>query len=254
MMKYTSSPRKKNLKIILRTLKSISANQRNKTIPILWYCNNGLVGQYPVELPNFESEGIDCMDFIVRPNNAIAVRIKYNQLADIIALEMMYKDMGYTHKDMEELLKGVGIITQHQAKILDSIVKEEEPYKMSKIYKIQKSGYRQEEDNAIFDYFQNTVFYTNYYSRPVEYSCRNAISFILDNLLDLLKDYGVPFTLCATDDTQITFLIDRYKATEFVKIATEPITIRAFGRLFDTVATAESLDIDFNLDDILNKG
>lgn len=53
------------------------------------------------------------MDFIVRPNNAIAVRIKYNQLADIIALEMMYKDMGYTHKDMEELLKGVGIITQH---------------------------------------------------------------------------------------------------------------------------------------------
>lgn len=248
-----SQNRQKKLKQVLKVLKLISSNQRNKTIPILWYCNNGLVGQYPIELQNFEDEGIDCMDFVIRPNNAIVARIKYEQLTNIIAFEMMHKDMGYSHRDMEEILKDYGIITQHQANVLEKLVKLEEPYKMSKIYKINKSNYRQEEDNAIFDYFQNTLFYTDCYEKPVEYSCRYAISFILDNLLDLLREYNVPFTLCASDDISITFLIDKDKAKEFMKAATEPITVRAFGRLFDTIATVESIDSEFSFDILIKQ-
>ena len=40
----------------------------------------------------------------------------------------------------------------------------------------------------------------------------------------------------------MTFLIDKDKQSEFTKIATEPVTIRVFGRLFDTVATIENLE------------
>lgn len=58
----------------------------------------------------------------------------------------------------------------------------------------------------------------------------------------MLKEYNVPFTLCAIDDQSMTFLIDKDKQSEFTKIATEPVTIRVFGRLFDTVATIENLE------------
>lgn len=242
MMKRAQKRRKESLKKILSSIRSITTNCRNGTIPILWYCNDGLVWQYPVDLANYPEDGIDCMDYIIRPNNSMAIRVHYSQLVNTIAFEMMYKDLGYTHKQIEEKLYDVSIINQNPVKILMDIIGDEEPYKLSKMYKIQKSSYRSEDDNVIFDYFQNTAFYTDYYSKPVEYSCRQAIAFILDSMLDSLKEYNVPFTLCAMDDNSMTFIIDKGKQNEFVKIATEPVAIRAFGRSFNTTATVEDLE------------
>lgn len=60
----------------------------------------------------------------------------YDDLDNIIAFEMMNKDLGFTHRKIEELLKDVGIMTQNSADVLLNIIGDNEPYKYSKMYKI----------------------------------------------------------------------------------------------------------------------
>lgn len=57
---------------------------------------------------------------------------------------------------------------------MDILIKEE-PYRLSKLYKIQKSSYRSDDEGVMFDYFQNMTFTTDFYDKPVEYSCRHAL-------------------------------------------------------------------------------
>jgi len=62
--------------------------------------------------------------------------VTYDDLDNIIAFEMMNKDLGFTHRKIEELLKDVGIMTQTSADVLLNIIGDNEPYKYSKMYKI----------------------------------------------------------------------------------------------------------------------
>lgn len=243
MLKGAQRQRKAKLEEIITSMKNLCNNSRFNTIPLLWYCNNGLVYSYPGEFRNFEDEGINFIEYVKKPNNTTFLRIQYKQLINIIAFEMMYQDMGYTHRQMEEHLDSAGIITQNQADLLLNVFSGEEPYELSKVFKVQKSGYYVDEDDIMYDYFQTSRFETNCYARPVEYSCRHALAIILDELLVQLKDNDVAFTLCAIDDKSITFLTDQSDEAikKFTSIATEPVTVRAFGRQFNTVATVENL-------------
>ena len=242
MIKGAQASRKKELAEIHKVLSGIQTNCRNGSIPILWFCADGLARSYPCELANFENDGVDCTNYIKRPDNSTVVRVTYDDLDDIIAFEMMNKDLGFTHRKMEELLKDVGIMTQTSADVLLNIIGDNEPYKYSKMYKIGRQAYWNEDDSVMYDYFQTMTFNTKYYKIPVEYSCRHAIQFILDRLLDQLRQESVVFSLCSLDDRSITFLIDLNSKPAFEKVVLEPVTIRAFGRMFNTQAKIEEVE------------
>ena len=241
ILKKANGTRREYLKFMQRQIQNLSNNCRGGTVPILWYCNNGLVGSYPIEIMNFQEENIDCMELIKLPKNSSAIRIQYDQLADIIAFEMICKDIGYTHKRIEEELHGTGIITNNSADKIKSLIGNNKPYEISRELSIKNSGYFSEEDGMIYDYFQYMSFSTPTYREPVEYSCRHALAFILNEMLDKLKEKDIPFTLCAVEDKSITFIVDKRKQKEFISIAEETVTIRAFGRLFNTSASCEVL-------------
>lgn len=242
MMKGASKTRKAELEAMRKTLLGISNNCRNGSVPLLWYCTEGLAKSYPCEFSNFADDGIDCTNYIKRPENCTIMRVNYDDLDNIIAFEMMCKDLGFTHRRMEELLKDVGIITETPADVLLNIIGDSEPYKYSKMYRIGRSGYWDDDRGVMYDYFQNVAFKDKYYRIPVEYSCRKALSSVLDRLLDVLKTEKIPFSLCSLDDKSITFMIGIERVNDFTKAVKEPVTIRAFGRLFKTVAKVEEIE------------
>lgn len=242
MMKGAQTTRKKELEEMNKVLSGIQTNCRNGSIPILWFCADGLARSYPCELQNFEEDGIDCTNYIIRPENSTVIRVTYDDLDNIIAFEMMNKDLGFQHRKIEELLENVGIMTENPASILLDIIGDNEPYKYSKVYKIGKQAYWNEDEGVMYDYFQTMTFNTKYYKIPVEYSCRHALQFVLDRLLDQLRQESVTFSLCGLDDRSITFLIDLKNKQAFEKVVLEPVTIRSFGRMFNTQAKIEEVE------------
>lgn len=242
MMKGAQTTRKKELEEMNKVLSGIQTNCRNGSIPILWFCADGLARSYPCELQNFEEDGIDCTNYIIRPENSTVIRVTYDDLDNIIAFEMMNKDLGFQHRKIEELLEDVGIMTENPASILLDIIGDNEPYKYSKVYKIGKQAYWNEDEGVMYDYFQTMTFNTKYYKIPVEYSCRHALQFVLDRLLDQLRQESVTFSLCGLDDRSITFLIDLKNKQAFEKVVLEPVTIRSFGRMFNTQAKIEEVE------------
>lgn len=242
MMKGAQAVRKKELDEMYKVLSGIQTNCRNGSIPILWFCADGLARSYPCELQNFEEDGIDCTNYIIRPENSTIMRVTYDDLDNIIAFEMMNKDLGFSHRKIEELLENVGIMTENPASILLDIIGDNEPYKYSKMYKIGKQAYWSEDEGVMYDYFQTMTFNTKYYKIPVEYSCRHALQFVLDRLIDQLRQESVTYSLCGLDDRSITFLIDLKNKQAFEKVVLEPVTIRSFGRMFNTQAKVEEVE------------
>ena len=239
-----SRERRDELKEMARVLKTASSNCRMGAIPILWYSSQKGAYSYPVELRNFENDGIDCATYIEKPLNSSVARISFRDAINIMLFEMMHRDLGFSHNDMEDELKDYGIITSNKADKLLSLINDlgEEPFELSKFYKIGQSIYYDADDKVMYDYFQNMPIETVYYRQPALISCNCAMSMILDELLDKFKTKNVLFTLCAMDERSITFIIDNNSIDKVKSIIQEPVTVRVFGRMFDTFATLDIIE------------
>lgn len=222
---------KANIEMIITYLKKLKKNINSESqFELCWSTSNTdeIPHTYPVQLVNEPVYKLNTCNYIEIGASEKLVEIDLTDLADIIAFEFMYKDLGETHESIEELLKDCGIIGFESSKLLTDYFKDngDEIYKLSKIMRIGESPYASPDTKTIKDYFSSKEFKIKDYKDVVEYSCRYAATIIANTIIKN-HSHNDKFKLLMVNATTIVFITD---VVDDVKI--DEITIRVFGRRF----------------------
>ena len=227
---------KANIKALIKHLEKIvqQLNEESK-LEICWNISkDNIPTTYPIKFINEELYKIDTSNYVEVSNEEKIVNIDIKELADIIAFEFIYKELGETHDTIEELLDKCGILGFEESKILTNKFKEnnDNMFELSRSMKVSETPYLSSEDHELQDYFNTRRFKADDYKEVVEYSCMYASTLIANSILNNLNLNKIGYKLLAINPTNIVLIIDKLANNEDYHTLIDDISVRAFGRRF----------------------
>ena len=228
----------KNIKAIIKYLIDIQNKlDDNKEITVSWTINKktNLPELTPVQLISEPLYGINACNYIETIEGQNIVEIDLKDMANIIAFEIMHRDFGEDHDSIEQLLDNTGIMNYNKPDILLSYFKDnnDEPYDLSRSFKIGKSPYIDIEDN-INDYFHTRKFKLSTYRKVVSHSCKYAVTLVADNIIKNNSHFK-SLDIVMINDTGITVLVDNTNGVDIIDNIVDTVSIRVFGRKFKII-------------------
>ena len=224
-----------NIKGLIAYLEKLFKNVfEDSTFELCWEVKDNLPQSYPISLINEKAYGIDISNYIEVAENEKLVQMDMTDLADIIAFEIMARDLGETHESIEELLKDCGIIGFEPASLLTNFFKEngDRVYELSKSMKIGETPYYSYDTKKVHDYFSSKEFKTKEYREVVEYSCKYANTIIANTIVKNSLHCNIDIKLIIVNATNITFIVNATDEVNIKNSIIEEISVRAFGRRF----------------------
>lgn len=228
---------KHNLDYLIEYLNKLLKYINSESIfELCWDANkNGeLPFTYPVQLINEPIYNINTSNYIEVGSNEKIIDIGLINLADIIAFEFMYKDLGEDHDSIEKLLHNCGIVGFEKADILLDLFKQNDDkmYELSKTMLIEDSPYKSFETNRIIDYFHTKEFKAKAYREVIEYSCRYASTVIASSIIKNTIQNNIDMKLLMVSATNIILVINTSNEIDVTKDLLDEIAVRVFGRRF----------------------
>lgn len=226
---------KKNIKALISYLnKLLKSILDDSTFEMCWNTDKDIPYTYPLNLINERLYGIDICNYIEVEEDEKLVQMNMTSLADIIAFELMSRDIGETHDSIEELLKDCGIIGFEPASLLTDFFASngDNMFELSKSMKIEDTPYYSFDNKTVHDYFSSKEFKTDKYRDVVSYSCKYANTIIANSIIKNCLHSNINIKLLMLNATDIVFIV---KDTDEVNIKgniIEEISIRTFGRRF----------------------
>lgn len=221
---------KKNIKEVKEYLERFLKRASDCKLELLWSLDKFILKTYPIEIIHIPEYNIEMTDYI-SVNNGHLVRVDYKDVLEIIAIEMMYRDLDETLSSMEDKLENIGITGIYPSIELTKHF-EESSLKLSKIFKISNSPYCTSDSKTSFEYFGKKEFNSTHYRDNVGYSVKHALAIITQSVLNKLLSSNIDFKLCSVSDSGIYF-ITSYSDADIDKIINESAVVRAFGRRFE---------------------
>lgn len=224
-----------NIKGLIAYLEKLLKNVlEDSTFELCWEVKDNIPQSYPLSLINEKAYGIDISNYIEVAENEKLVQMDMTDLADIIAFEIMARDLGETHESIEELLKDCGIIGFEPASLLTNFFKEngDRVYELSKSMKIGETPYYSYDTKKVHDYFSSKEFKTKEYREVVEYSCKYANTIIANTIVKNSLHCNIDIKLIIVNATNITFIVNATDEVNIKNSIIEEISVRAFGRRF----------------------
>ena len=226
-----SSFDKKNIKRVISYLNSILHYTKGTRLNLTWKYEEGLLKSSPVELIHIPEYNIEMSDYISVIGNKL-IRVDYKNLIKIIAVELMYRDLGETHESMEKKLYNVGITGMYPDSELLKYF-EEDVYNLSKQFKVGDSPYASKDKQGNIDYFGQKRFHGQFYRDIVDYSVKYALTLIAGAIMAKFNSNNVDFKLCSVSDSGVYFTTTHQDDEDINKlIIDESAIVRAFGRKF----------------------
>ena len=226
-----------NMKGIMNYLSKLSKKiDENGNYQMVWQFANWKIYSYPMGLRHFPEYNIKASDYIVIGKQSL-IRIDYREAFRLIAFEITHRDFGVESEDIEEGLKDVGLLTISNIDLIQRYYNEEDPLKMSKVFRIGDSQYASKNGNLSYDYFGTALddgepFTSGYYRDCVGRSIDVAICIIVKQLIDAFVNNGIYFQICSLSEDGLYFLVENQQ-TKNVQDCIENIVVRAFGRRFE---------------------
>lgn len=227
---------KKNIEGIIKYLKKLKSKiNSDEEYSMIWALDNWKIKAYPIPIVNYPNYGIKASDYIEVGKNKV-IRLNYIEVFQLIAFEMMYRELGYSTEDIEKKLKDVGISVISGAEIVKEFI-DEDAINFSQVCKISSSPYASEDGSLAWDYFftamdESRAFEKKRYKEPVERSIDVAIDIIAKQIMDNFILNKVKFQICSMSADGLYFLIDDIDNDKIYEIA-EPVIVRIFGRKFE---------------------
>lgn len=227
---------KKNLEyLIKRTKKLIDKINDSNTLELCsTYDSDNLFKSYPIQLIKEELYKIDDTNYIELGRNQRLIDISLKEIAELIAFEIMFRDLGDTHDSIEKILSDCGIVSSEESCIITDHFKDLDiasVYELSKYFSIEDTPYYSKECSVVKDYFNSKQFKTNKYRDVVSYSCRYAATIIGNSIMKRCSvSNKIDAYIIRVTDTSITLIIND-KSTDINKLI-DDITLRSFGRHF----------------------
>lgn len=218
-----------NYKNISNYLKRLYKKAEKGSIEVNWYLSNGIVKSSPVELRNIDEYKVYVSDYITTTKTLI--HVDFSEMANIIAFEIMHRDLDESKETIEEKLQDVGIIAVYDAGKLTKYF-DGSPYAQSKILRVSDSPYRDYSGHTICDYFGISKFPDKTYMECVQYSCQYAMSLIVESIVTKLINRKSDSKIAFVSNTGLYVIINN-SIEEMQETLGEPIGIRAFGRKFE---------------------
>lgn len=223
-----------NLIGVITYLKSLQKYSEMGTIQLSWNTKDKLIKSSPIELLNVIEYGVNAVDYVDIYDEKI-VSVDYKRLADVIAYEMMIRDLGETIESMEEKLKDLGIFMIYSS---DELAKyfDKSPYLLSKLLRVSESPYLNHDTRKLKDYFGEKEFPGDTYRQAVDYSCKRAMAIVVDQILKKIKENKIPGKLLSINSTEVCFIVTGDIDDDIlINAMGEKVCIRAFGRRFEVV-------------------
>lgn len=222
---------KKNINLVIAYLDNLIKRADGNNILLTWIMEDGLLKSYPVEFIHIPEYNIEMTDYI-HINNGYLVRVDYKNVYNIIALDMIYRDLGESMESMETKLDNLGITGIYPDNELLKYF-DENIYELSKQLKISDSPYASKDKKNNIEYFGRKRFDGKYYRDMVEYSIKHALTIITKSILFKLSGFNIDFKLFSISDSGVYF-ITTYEDKKLVEsTVSESIVVRAFGRKFE---------------------
>lgn len=232
-----------NIKAIKKYLYKIAEYiDSNDSIQLKWSVKNNRLTSEPIELIHLNPYGIKATDY-VNVGKSKLVHADYREVLEIIAFEMMFRDLGETHKSIEEKLINVGITTLEPSNVLTQFI-DGSPLDYSKFMKIGDSPYATIDGKMSWDYFSSSTkngdkaFTSGMYRECVGRSVDIANMIIMKNVVNNLNINKAKYGLCAINEDGIYMVINNADSIDMSSIF-ESVSVRAFGRMFEVVPNIE---------------
>lgn len=235
---------RENLKAIKKYLNKLLEHINADSIfEMCWNTDGDLPYCYPMNLINEEVYGINICNYIELNANQNLLEIKYKNLADIIAFEMMYRDLGESHESIEDLLKDCGVLGYQPCSLLTDMFKEcsDNIYQLSQSMKIDDTPYYMFEEKKVRDYFSSKLFKKDYYKDVVNYSCKYALTIIANELLKKSIAHNIDMKPVMLSTTTVAFIVNGSSNESIKHDILEDVSIRVFGRRFTVDPTVQIL-------------
>lgn len=221
---------KRNIKEVKGYIEKILSKTENNVLELAWSLEGSILKSYPVELMHIPEYNIEMTDYISITEGSL-VRVDYRDVLQIIAIEMMYRDLGEDSESMEDKLDHIGITGIYPASELLKHF-EDDAINLSKIFKVGDSPYRTQDRRIIFEYFGKKEFDGKVYRDCVGYSIKHALSIITLAIMERLTANNIQFQLCSVSDSGVYFVTEN-DGIEIAEILNESAVVRAFGRRFE---------------------
>ena len=223
-----------NISKYLKRLRSrISMNGKYH---ITWLYEDWQIKCYPLSLIDFKEYNIKASDYINITQNKL-VKIDYSEAYQIIAFDMMFRDLGYTDASIEKDLEDIGLTVISPSSRIQSYI-DEDALRLSKVFKIGNSPYANFDGSLSWDYFYTAMddgkpFYSKKYRDCVERSVNVAISIIVKSLLDNFNSFNIDFRPCTFTEEGFYIFVDSSMSKEKLKSLLDNVIVRSFGRKFE---------------------
>ena len=224
----------KYLELLLRYI-----DKETGTLELGWHLDyDNLPKAYPISFINEPIYKIDISNYIELSSNQKLISINFKPMAELIAYEYMYRDLGEDLGSIEELLSDTNLVgTQGSNKLLDKFREDgDDIYNLSKTMMIDDCPFIATRDREIHDYFNTKTFKLtkkSCYKEVVQYSCKYATSIIATNILKKCINKNIEYILIGIDDTSINLIINNYSSNiDLKKDILEPVSVQIFGRRF----------------------
>lgn len=229
---------KANMEGIVKYLKKLRSKvDSSGNFQFTWMLDKWKVRAYPFELRHFEPYKVQATDYI-ELNGSSIVKIDYRNVFEIIAFDMMYRDLGYDLEDIEKQLEHVGIAAVVGDNQIMPIMDGDSPVDLSKVFKMGDSPYASADCKMSWDYFGTAAlpgeeaFDTGRYRDCVGRSIEFAICLILKELIERFNDNSLKFRICALNEDGLYFMVDNLNSVDIYNII-DSVVVRAFGRRFE---------------------
>lgn len=222
-----------NIQSTIEYLNKLIKKVKNGKIELVWGLDDYILKSYPIEFRHIPEYNVEMADYIVTENKSM-IRVAYPELLDIIALEVMYRDLGETFQSMEAKLKDIGITSIVNCNQLLRYF-EDGAYILSKSLRVGDSPYCSFDGRAISEYFGRKEFKTGRYRECIEYSVQHALVLILGKLTEKLTLNNINYKICSISDSGIYIMSEdkvQYDTNKIENVLKEDVVIRAFGRQF----------------------
>ena len=227
---------KANISIIIAYLKKLMSKVENGVYQISWRFESYKISAYPLDLNHYAMYNVHTSDYIETDKKI--VRFDYTDVYQLIAFEMMHRDIGYETSEIEEHLKNVGITSINDVEIMQDYIAED-ALKWSEALKIGDSPYATKDGMFSYDYFytdENKPFRSRKYKDCVSRSVDMALAIITNALIKKFISSKVYFKLCSVTKDGIYFILDN---TDNIEEYAESVAVRVFGRVFEVKPNIE---------------
>jgi len=244
--KYNNKVDDNNLKTLISYLTKIkrTADSETSELTLRWGTDNeGILRTTPLQLVTENAYGIDVNSLIeVGPNQQL-ISVDISDMSEVIAFDMIHRDLDETHDSIEKTLESCSIISVNDISVLTDKFKEsgDKMYESSQYMRVGESAFLNKGDNVLYNFFMTRKYdyikNKTTYKEPVYNSCMLAAGIYAAQLMYNLHRCKIDSCLTGLTPQSVSILINRENDPlfDFKEKAFEDIVIELFGRKFSIV-------------------